>query len=210
MHAIVAVLVVAAFGYLAYRTFRSQPGRPVSPVASAATVQRRVAFLSSGQIFVREPGGKTEPLDSPYVQEAIDRRERARERNSWKQGTSFRIAAGGGTRDFEPSDRPIVATSATSEPGGSFLYFLQDESIGGLFRRDLSSGVELRVLSRKNLKLSDLSVSPDGTLIAASAEQSTGSANIALLGSDGGNYREVTGGDSVDSAPAWIPGAPRR
>ena len=46
--------------------------------------------------------------------------------------------------------------------------------------------------------------------MAASSQQAGGIANIALLKSDGNNYREVTGGDTVDTAPAWLPGVPDR
>ncbi|HEU0203779.1 MAG TPA: hypothetical protein VFR86_25490 [Burkholderiaceae bacterium] len=113
-------------------------------------------------------------------------------------------------RSFEAGDRPILATSAVFEPNGDLLYFLKDENIGGLFRREAESGKELRLLLRQHLQLSDLSLSPDGAMLAASSQQSAGVANIAVLQSDGSNCRDVTGGDTVDSAPAWIPGVPNR
>ena len=96
------------------------------------------------------------------------------------------------------------------EAGGNLLYFLKDEAIGGLFRREAASGNEIRVLLKQNLHLGDLALSPDGGMVAASSQQAAGVANIALLNSDGNNLREVTGGDTVDSAPAWIPGVPKR
>ena len=33
-----------------------------------------------------------------------------------------------------------------------------------------------------------------------------GTANIVVLDADGSNYRELTSGDTVDTAPAWVPG----
>jgi len=63
---------------------------------------------------------------------------------------------------------------------------------------------------RQNLHLTDLAPSPDGTQLAASSQQTSGVSNIALLKSDGSGYHEVTGGDTVDSAPCWIPGVPNR
>jgi hypothetical protein len=87
---------------------------------------------------------------------------------------------------------------------------LKDDNIGGLFRREAASGKELRLLLRQNLHLGDINLSPDGALLAASSQQAGGIANIALLKSDGNNYREVTGGDTVDTAPAWLPGVPDR
>jgi len=208
MQVLLGVLVAALVGYLLYRAFFAPAASP--QVASGARSERGFAFLSNGLIFYRERGGEVKQVHSAYAQEALDRRERARERHGWKQGTTFGIAAGGGMRNFEALDKPLVATSAAYEANGDLLYFLKDENIGGLFRREAASGKELRVVLRQNLHLSDVNPSPDGTLLAASSQHSAAVANIALLKSDGGGYREVTGGDTVDCAPAWIPGAPNR
>lgn len=209
MPLLMGLLIAALLGYLFYRTFFA-PAAATPPVAPAARSERGFAFLSNGLLFHRERGGEVKQLHSAYAQESIDRRERTRERHSWKQGTSFGIAAGGGMRSFEASDNPVLATSAVFEGNGDLLYFLKDEGIGGLFRREAASGTELRVLLRQNLHLGDLSLSPDGGMLAASSHQSGGVANVALFNSDGSNYREVTGGDTVDAAPAWIPGVPNR
>ncbi len=206
MHAVLGLLAVVVFAYLAYRILSAHP--VVAETARGARSDHGFAFLSNGVLFRREPGGTPQPLQSAYVDEAMERRERARERHSWKQGTSFSIASGGGTRSFEPDEQPIQTTSAAFEHNGDLLYFLKHESVGGLFRREAATGKELRVMLKPGLHLADLAPRPDGALIAASSLQSDRLANIALFDREGGNYREVTGGDSVDSAPAWIPDAP--
>ena len=208
MPLLLGLLTAVLVGYLVYRMFLVPAA--TRPEAVAARSERGFAFLANGLLFQRERGGDLKQVHSAYVQEATDRRERARERHGWKEGTAFRIAAGGRTRDFEPGDKPIVVTSATFEGDGNLLYFLKDEGIGGLFRREASSGRELRVMLRQNLHLADLAPSPDGTSLAAASQHSGSVTNIALLKSDGSGYREVTGGDTVDCAPAWIPGAPNR
>jgi hypothetical protein len=208
MHVLLGLLIAAIIGYLVYKTFL---GRPSGPAMSPAVgSDRPFAFLSNGLLFFRERGGQVQQLHSTYVQEAEDRKERARSRHGWKKGTSFGFGAGGRMRDFEPADKPAQVTSAAYEPGGGLLYFLKDDNVGGLFRRVAASGNEVRILLRQNLNLADLSLSPDGTLLAATSQQSNGPAHIALLGTEGDNYREVTGGDTIDSAPAWIPGTPNR
>jgi hypothetical protein len=211
MHVLLGLLVVAVVGYLVYRAFIAPASPPPAAQAGAAgRSDRGFAFLSNGLIFHRERGGEVQQLHSAYAQEAMDRRERARDRHSWKQGTSFGIAAGGGMRDFEAADKPLVATTASFAANGDLLYFLKDETVGGLFRRVAATGNELRVLLRNNLHLEDLCPSPDGSLLAASAIQTVGVANIVLLEADGSKLREVTGGDTVDAAPSWIPDAPQR
>ena len=204
----IAIVAAAVLAYLIYRAYYARPAAP--QVAAGPRSDRAFAFLSNGLLFYRERGGEVQQLHSTYAQEALDRRERSRERHAWKEGTTFGIAAGGGMRNFSAADKPLVATSAAYEANGNLLYFLTDETIGGLFRRDAASGRELRVLLRQRLRLGDLTPSPDGTLLAASSQHSGGVANLALLKSDGSDYREVTGGDTVDCAPAWIPGVPNR
>lgn len=208
MPVLLGLLIAAIVAYIIYRLY-------FAPTVSPATVAgersgRGFAFLSNGLLFYRQPNGEVKQVHSAYAQEAIDRRERSRERHSWKQGTSFTIGAGGSARNFDAADKPILATSAVFEPDGNLLYFQQDEHVGGLFRHDMAADRELRLLLRQNLHLTDLALSPDGTQLAASSPQSAGVANIVLMKSDGNNLREATGGDTLDTAPAWIPGAPKR
>lgn len=208
MHVLLGLLVVVLLCYLFYRFVLTAA---VTPATQAALESKRAfAFLSNGLIFYREQGGDIQQLQSTYAQEASDRRERAREKHSWKQGTSFNIAAGGGMRRFDQADKPLLATSMVFEAGGNLLYFLKDEAVGGLFRRDAASGTETRVLLKQNLYLGDMALSPDGTTLAVSSQQSGGLANIAVMKTDGSGLRDVTSGDTVDSAPAWIPGEPQQ
>ena len=208
MPVLLGLMVAALLAYFIYRAFCTRAA--AVDVASAARSERAFAFLSNGMIFFRESGGAVRQVHSPYAQEALDRRERSRARHSWKEGTTFNIAAGGGRRSFEEVEKPLTATAAAYEPDGDLVYFLKDERMGGLFRREAQSGRELRLVLKQNLHLTDLVSSPDGAMLAASSQQSGGISNIALMKSDGSGYREVTGGDTVDSSPAWIPGAPKR
>lgn len=203
------ILGAAVIAYVTYRVFFVRTAA-VGPVAAGARSERGLAFLANGLLFFRERGGELQQMHSPYVAEQMDRREQARDRHSWKQGTSFNVSAGGGMRSYEGVNAPILVTTAAYVPNGNLLYFLKNESMGGLFCREAASGRELRVLFRQNLLLSDLTHSPDGALLAASSQMMGGVANIALFDSEGNNYREVTGGDTVDSAPAFIPGVPNR
>ena len=202
---VLGIVLISAIRHMVLTRRASLSPAPVSGARSA----HPIAFLSNGSIFLRERAGELKQVQSTYAQEAMDRRERSRVRQSWKEGTSFNIAAGGGRRNFEEVDKPLVATTAAYEPNGDLLYFLRDDHMGGLFRQEAESGRELRVVLKQNLHLTDLCVAPDGALLAASSQQSGGIANIALMDSDGSKYREVTGGDTVDSSPAWIPGFPK-
>ena len=208
MHILLGILIVGVIAYLLYSRSAPSAGSTMDP--AVARNERAFAFLSNGQLFFREHGGEVQALLSSYVQEVQERRERTRERHSWKEGTSFNVAASGGMRSFEVADKPMRTTAALFAPGGDLLYFIHDDSIGGLFRREASTGRELRILLKQGLHLGDLSISPDGSRIAACAAQTDGVSNIVLFDSDGSKLREATGGDTIDSAPAWIPEAPQR
>lgn len=206
MHIVLALLVAAIVGYLLVRAWsgRSAPARAAPPGS-----RRGLAFLANGLLFYRAPGGDLQQLQSPFAQESQDRRERAKQRHGWKQGTAWGISARGGMRDFDPGQAPLQATAAAFEPSGDLLYFLRDDAVGGLFRRVAATGHELRLLLRQGLNLSDFALSPAGdTLAACSRDGAT--AHIVVVQTDGNGLREVTAGDTVDSAPAWVPGVPHR
>ncbi len=208
MHILLGLLVVALVLFLLYQI---RPGRAApAAIPSQRRSERGFAFLSNGNLFYRAPGGAVKQLHSPYAQEALDRRERSRARHSWKEGTSFNVAAGGGRRNFDAAEKPLMATTAAYEADGHLLYFLKDDQVGGLFRQEIASGQELRVVLKQKLHLTDVNPSYDGSQLAASSQQSDGTAHVVLMNSDGSQFCEVTGGDTVDSAPAWIPWAPKQ
>lgn len=210
MSLVIKLLMVVLGAYLLSRLFARRAPAPAVATAAAGRSERGFAFVSNGQLFYRERGGELQQLHSPYIQEALDRRDRARDRHSWKQGTSFNVAAGGGMRNYAGTEDRIPVTSAAYDGSGNLLYFLRNDSVGGLFCREAATGNEQRLLLKQHLHLADLNPSPDGAQFAASSREEGGTASIVVLSSDGHNLRELTGGDTMDSTPAWIPGTPNR
>ena len=167
-----------------------------------------VAYVSGGKLFCKTDHGPAREVSSPYIQEVVDRVERSKERNAWKQGTSFQVAAHGGMRDFEGAGAGIRFSSALLHRDRSLLYFLSDNAIGGLFSLDLDTGVELRLLHKQRLDLSDLQVDPGGSKLVACSAGPDGTSHIATLDIEGNRFREITTGDTIDAAPTWVPGEP--
>ncbi len=207
MHIVLALLVAAIVVYLLFRFYGQRAA--VSDLGVDRTT-RKLAFLSNGQLFHRDVGGEPVALESLFIKEQLERRDRAAQRHGWKEGTAFNIASGGGRRGYDTPETPINVTSAAFEPSGSLLYALKDETVGGLFRREAESGRELRLMLKPAMHICDLAVSADGTRIAAASHYKAGKTNIVVFDNEGNGMREVTGGDTEDGAPAWIPGVPNR
>lgn len=213
MHLLIAltalILVIAYFA--SRRSSGATPSIGVAvPAGDGRSVPRALAFVSRGKLFY---AGRDEPLreiHSPHVQSVMDRLERSRERNSWKEGTTFSVRATGRMHQGPGNELPIQANSAVLAPGGRLFYFLCDHSMGGLFEQRLDGGDERRLLHRQNLMLADLRLSADGQRLLASQQSASGNANIVSLDCEGDDLRVLTGGDTADSAPAGIPGQPER
>ncbi|MFZ6874424.1 TolB family protein [Undibacterium sp. Di27W] len=169
-----------------------------------------VAFISEGKLFYRAAHGEVKQLHSPYVQEMLDKMERHQEKNAWKQGTSFGISASGAMRRFDGEAAQINTTAMQFDEQGRILYFLQDAGMGGLFSYELETGVEKRILHRQNLALTDMQLDKVTGRLLASATNKTGVANLVMLDREGDNYRELTGGDTLDTSPCWIPDAEKQ
>ena len=213
MHVVIIVLLLLALGFLVNLLLQPRQSaageagkRSDSPVVKNfgdAGAGLQVAFISGGKLFYSAEHGEVRQLQSPYIQEVSDRLEKSKERNAWKQNTSFGIAAGGNVRQFDSDGANIVATSAQFYRN-SILYFLKDESMGGLFAYDLTDQKERRLLHKQNLNLADLNLDQVSGKILCSSRSKNGVSNIAMLDCDGNQFRELTGGDTFDSAPTWV------
>lgn len=169
---------------------------------------RRFVFISRGKLFLKNGDADVEEVHSPYVQELLDRIERSQQLHGWKKDTAFESSYISDQSNVPSDQHKMRATSAQFTSDGKLLYFLSDNQMGGLFEYDLSDGSEKRLLHKQRLLLEDLGLDQSGEQMICSQYNSNGTANIALMDADGSTYREVTGGDTVDSAPAWVPDAP--
>jgi hypothetical protein len=183
-------------------------GAEEQPGAAASSWPHGLAFISSGKLFYHAPGRELREVQSPHVRTMMDRMERQQQLHGWKQGTSFSRSYTGGERYASADGAGIRAASVQFSAPGRVVYFLKDESFGGLFEYDLEQDREKRLLHRQNLSLEDLAIHPDGHQLLCSEHARNGAANIVVMNADGGNWRELTSGDTVDTAPAWIPGQP--
>ncbi len=215
MHLLLILTGIAVAVYLISQLIKqsAQQGQMSSPSSSVGShpwgseSQLSLGFIANGKLYYQGPHGGIEQLQSPYVQEMIDKIERQQERNAWKQNTSFSVAANGGLRQFQKDGVHIIATALQFIDRDNVLYFLRDEVMGGLFSMNLTTGEEKRLLHKQNFALSDLNLEATQQRLLCTSNSRDGSSNIAMIQADGSQYQALTGGDTLDSAPAWIPGA---
>jgi hypothetical protein len=167
-----------------------------------------LAFISNGKLFYQAPGQELRELQSPHVRTVMDRMERHQQLHGWKEGTAFGRSFTGRDRRASTDAVGIQATSAQFLAHDRVLYVLRDESFGGLFEYDLLEDTERRLLHKQYLSLEDLRINPDGDRLLCAQHARNGAANIIVMDANGSNYRELTSGDTVDAAPAWVPGQP--
>src|SRR5690606_6826548 len=68
---------------------------------------------------------------------------------------------------------------------------------------------ETRIFHSADHRVSSLATGGPEGFLACDLPTSTGVTNLAVMLDDGSDVTELTGGDSVDHAPSWIPGADR-
>ncbi len=207
MHIIVVAAVVALIFVLVFsRGAQRGGGGTAQSGVMAGSWQHGLAFISNGKLFYQRPGQELRELQSPHVRSMMDRMERDSELHGWKEGTAFSRSFTGRQRHTPAEAVGIQATSAQFAAHDRVLYFLRDDSFGGLFEYDLLQDTEKRLLHKQNLSLEDLRIHPDGHQLLCAQHSKNGAANIVVMEADGSRYRELTSGDTVDTSPAWVPG----
>src|SRR5215510_1999875 len=203
--ALIAVIIIMNRGTPGTGDIRSAPAP--QPNVFAKPWPHGLAFISNGKLFYQAPGQELRELQSPHVRAVMERMERHQQLHGWKEGTAFGRSHTGRDRHVSADAVGIQATSAQFAAHDRVLYFLRDaDSFGGLFEYDLAQDTEKRLLHKQYLSLEDLRIHPDGERVLCAQHARNGAANIVVMDADGSNYRELTGGDTVDTAPSWVPG----
>ena len=211
MSMLVVAAVLSAIIVTLWSRFRSSRAHAPAETGGAslsATCRHTLAYISGGKLFCLAPGRDLREVQSPYVQTVMDRMERSRQRDGWKEGTAFAFSHTGRNRHQAADGLQMQATAAQFLDADRMLYFLKDDSFGGLFEQNLVDGTEKRLVHKQNLVLEDLRLSPDGARLLCAQHARNGAANVAMMDADGSRYLEVTGGDTEDTAPCWVPGQP--
>ena len=89
------------------------------------------------------------------------------------------------------------------------LYSLETDDLCAVLSLENLGEEERRLWNKNDKRLSHLCVASDGA-VACSVRHQFGTANLAVRLNEESGFSEATEGDSLDSAPRWIPGEARR
>ncbi len=214
MHIVLILVLLAVIVYLLAQKNSTSSVPEVQAAPSQVVLARAehiaVSFLADGKVYHRAENGQIQQVHSPYVQEMQDKLERQRERNAWKENTSFNVSASGRHRSFNFAEMPIWTTSILADEQQQLYTFMKDEVMGGLFKTDLHSGQELRIVHKQNLDLCDFSLHADSTKLLCAVRSTNGQQHIAQINRDGSNLQVLTSGDTIESAPCSVSDAPHK
>jgi len=171
-----------------------------------------IAWLAQGKIRLKQGSDPARTVESRFGQTIRERALKAQQRHSWKtQGNEDKFLAGAMLWGRSPRDPAAIRLSITSLcPGtrpGQVLYSLETDDLCGILQLEEFGADERRLWNKNDKRIDHLHLSERGEL-ACSIRHTFGTANIAVRISEETGFGEVTEGDSLDTAPHWIPGSP--
>ena len=177
---------------------------------SSEPSKRTIAYLAQGKIRVKVGSEAPRTIDSVYGNSIREKAVRAQQKNSWKgvgnDGSPFSGAILWG-KAARSADIPLVITSiCSSRQPGALLYSLESGSLCALLEVTGNGADEQRLWNDNNLQLRHVSVSRDTGDMVFSVVHQNGTANIGVKTRGQGGFKELTEGDSFDTAPRWVPG----
>jgi hypothetical protein len=169
------------------------------------------AYLTGGKLVVEVDGAGPREVESAFAAGVAQRTASLARKNAWKtqgRGARFQMGLEGLPDELLESRLKANAVLFTGLSRGrhsaEIVYTLSSGPVAGLFA--FSGGHEERVFHGADFVVSEPASEPGGERFACVVRGSNGQTHIGLLVPGQHGVTEVTVGDALDSAPAWIPG----
>ncbi len=169
------------------------------------------AYLSGDRLFVETDGNEPRAVESAFAAKVALRSASMARKNAWKtQGRGARFQMG---MEGIPEEllQPKLAASAVTFTGLSrgrhateLMYTLSTGAVAGLFA--FAGGEEERLFHGGDYYVSEPASEPNGERCACVVRGSDGQTHIGLIVPGQPGVAQVTVGDTLDTAPSWVPG----
>ena len=167
-----------------------------------------IAYLAQGKIRVKSGNKPPRTIDSVFGNAVREKAVRAQQKHSWKaagnDGSPFSGAVLWGKAAMG-GDIPLAITSICGgkEPG-ELVYSLESGSLCALLEVSQLGVEERRVWNDNRTQIRHVSVSrPTGNMVFSVLHEN-GTANIGVKMAGESGLKELTEGDSFDTAPRWL------
>ncbi len=170
-----------------------------------------IAYLAQGRIRVKTGNEAPRTIESVFGNSVREKAVRAQQRNSWKSigsdGSPFGRALWGKAA-VAGQEIPLMITSICSaREAGSLIYSLESDSLCALLEVSQLGAEERRLWNDNRTQIRHVSLSRATGNLVFSVLHQNGNANIGVKIAGEGGYKELTEGDSFDTAPRWVPGS---
>jgi len=181
---------------------------------SAPPAKVTIAYLAQGKIRVKADGEAPRTVDSFYGNSIREKAVRAQQKHSWKSAGNDMSPFSGVAlwgKSAMTGDIPLAITSICGgkEPG-ALVYSLESGSLCALLEVAHLGAEERRLWNDNRTQIRHVSVSRETGDMVFSIQHENGTANIGVKMAGEGGVKELTEGDSFDTAPRWLPGDGQR
>jgi hypothetical protein len=175
----------------------------------------RLAYLSSGQLHVRDRDGSVRRVESTFGEQVKERAREIHARHGWKtEGRGAKFMTGGLLWGMPGQDPTLTQVAVRWVCRGTraeeVQYVLDTDGLTGVCAWHAGTGIERRLLHGSERRIEQLSPNESGEQIACSVIHPDGTAALALMSAEATDLTEITEGDVRDQAPSFVPGAGRR
>jgi hypothetical protein len=166
-------------------------------------------YIAEGGLHCANAGGGTRTVQSPFVQEALQRNERARQLDAWKtaqadddrnrmvsRATLWGSGRSGGaalTHRFR---------HVTRGPDDSMYYVIFVGNGTALFRYFPQQDREMRLFHGASMQCLGLAYDAASAHVVIAAGNADGTASLEMVDGEGRRRGQITGGDAIDAAPS--------
>jgi len=172
-----------------------------------------VVYLANGRLFLKDGNGPATAMESQFAQSIRERAFELNRRHAWKtegRGAKFMMSGGALWGAEDPMQIRIQIMGICRGVKDSDLYYsLQSPEISGVLLLKNGGATEQRLLHTSDFRVGHIAAQ-SGTGRLAMSIQHRGGSTIAVMGSDGSGFAEVTQGESVDDSPHWYPNEENR
>src|SRR6185437_8959574 len=171
--------------------------------------KRNIVYLAQGKIRVKAGDEAPRTIESVFGDSIREKAVRTQQRHSWKgagsNGSPFGAVLWG--RKALPMEIPIAITSICgSRQAGALVYSLESGSLCALLEVTHLGAEEQRLWNDNQTRIRHVSVSRETGDMVFSVLHQNGTANIGVKMHGQRGFKELTEGDSFDTAPRWVPG----